>query len=84
MATKTKAVKTTTTKATKLTADTTAQSLFARLEKSRGRFFGLYLNSGEKINAQYRSQTERSLIVFDRNSKRNRRVDKVKVQGASI
>jgi hypothetical protein len=61
-----------------------APTLFERLTNTGGRFFGLYLKSGECINAQYRSQSDRYLMVYDRNRVRNRRILKTQVAGASV
>ncbi len=75
---------------TKVTAKTTSRltrttsSLFDRLPNTKGRFFGLYLSSGERINAQYRSQSDRYLMVYDRNNVRNRRILKTQVVGATV
>jgi hypothetical protein len=62
----------------------TTTSIFQRLSENGGRFFGLYLNSGERINAQYRSQTEKYLMVYDRNRARNRRILKSCVSTVNI
>lgn len=75
---------------TKVTANRTSRptrtttSLFDRLTKTGGRFFGLYLRNGEKINAQYRSQSDRYLMVYDNNKVRNRRILKSEVIGATV
>lgn len=74
--------KVTTNRTSRLTR--TTPSLFERLTNTKGRFFGLYLKNGERINAQYRSQSDRYLMVFDRNKVRNRRILKTEVTGATV
>ena len=54
-------------------------TIFQRVAETGGRFFGLYLSNGERINAQYRSQSEKYLVVFDRNKFKNRRILKTQV-----
>lgn len=75
---------------TKVTANTTSRltrttsSLFDRLSNTKGRFFGLYLKDGERINAQYRSQSDRYVMVYDRNNAQNRRILKTRIAGATV
>lgn len=59
-------------------------NLFTRIANSKGRFFGLYLKNGEKLNAQYRNQTNSYLTVYDRNSKVMRKFRKTSVTGATV
>jgi hypothetical protein len=70
------------TKNTTTSKRTTA--LFDRIANTAGRFFGVTLQSGERINAQYRSQSERYLVVYDRNQARNRRLLKTNVSAATV
>jgi hypothetical protein len=74
---------------TKVTANRTrlvrtTPSLFERITNTGGRFFGLYLKNGERINAQYRSESDRYLMVYDRNNLRNRRILKTQVASATV
>lgn len=59
-------------------------STFQKLERSGGRFFGISLQNGERINAQYRGQTEKYLMVYDRNRTRDRRLLKTNVASVNI
>ena len=59
-------------------------STLTRIENSKGRFFGLYLKTGEVINAQYRSQTNSYLTVYDRNSRTIRKFRKTSVASATV
>jgi hypothetical protein len=54
------------------------------MQNSKGRFFGLYLANGDVINAQYRSQTNSYVTVYDRNSRTNRKFRKTSVLRATI
>lgn len=60
------------------------KSMFERIANTAGRFFGLTLQTGEKINAQYRSQSDRYLVVYDRNRSKNRRLSKTSVVDATV
>jgi hypothetical protein len=70
------------TKSTTSSRRTTA--LFDRIANTGGRFFGVTLQNGERINAQYRSQSEQYLVVYDRNQARNRRLLKTNVAAATV
>lgn len=59
-------------------------NLFTEMQNSKGRFFGLYLANGDVINAQYRSQTNSYVTVYDRNSRTNRKFRKTSVLRATI
>ena len=77
----------TTTKNTTRTKKTTTvqrTNIFQRIENTKGRFFGLYLSSGEKINAQYRSQTDSYLRIYDRNRQKNRMILKTTIIRATV
>ena len=58
--------------------------LFDRIANTGGRFFGVTLQNGERINAQYRSQSDSYLLVYDRNQARNRRLLKTSVTAATV
>jgi hypothetical protein len=59
-------------------------ALFDRIANTAGRFFGVTLQNGERINAQYRSQSDRYLVVYDRNQARNRRLLKTNVAATTV
>lgn len=63
---------------------TTSNTLFDRIAATKGRFFGLYLKNGEAVNAQYRSQSQSYLNVYDRNLKTTRRFHKASVIKATV
>jgi hypothetical protein len=46
------------------------------MRNSKGRFFGLQVKSGEKINAQFRYETSDTVVIYDRNASRQRRIYK--------
>ena len=46
------------------------------MRKSSGRFFGLQTKAGEKLNAQYCYDTASTVVVYDRNNTRYRRLNK--------
>lgn len=54
------------------------------MKESRGRFFGMYLNSGEVFNAQFRKETPQTVVVFDRSSKQERRINKASIRHVNI
>ena len=66
------------------TTTTNTTDMFNRIASSKGRFFGLYLNSGEAVNAQFRNLTNSYLTVFDRNSKTVRKFKKTSVARATV
>jgi hypothetical protein len=68
----------------KTTSKTTVNSTIENITKTKGRFFGLYLTNGEVLNAQYRSQTESYITVFDRNQKTMRKLRKTSVARATV
>ena len=59
-------------------------NLIQNITNTKGRFFGLYLKNGEVLNAQYRSQTNSYITVFDRTSKSLRKVHKSNVARATV
>lgn len=63
---------------------TTNSNLFDRIAATKGRFFGLYLKNGEAVNAQYRSQSDNYLSVYDRNARTNRKFRKTSVVNATV
>lgn len=50
-----------------------------RIRNSKGRFFGLRTTAGEVINAQFRSETDSYISVYDRNNYRNRKLAKTSI-----
>lgn len=59
-------------------------NLIQNITNTKGRFFGLYLKNGEVLNAQYRSQTNSYITVYDRTSKALRKVHKSSVASATV
>ncbi len=68
----------------KTTSKTTVNSTIENITNTKGRFFGLYLTNGEVLNAQYRSQTESYITVFDRKQKTMRKLRKTSVARATV
>jgi acetylglutamate kinase len=66
------------------TQNTVNTTLITKISETKGRFFGLYLRSGEVLNAQYRSQTDSYVRVFDRNAKQDRLIKKTSITAASV
>ena len=60
------------------------QSLLKAIRNSKGRFFGLYTKQGEVLNAQLQSETDQTIVVYDRNFNRTRRLAKTSVSGVRI
>jgi len=54
------------------------------IRDSKGRFFGLYTKQGESINAQLESETDQTIVVYDRNFNRTRRFSKASISGVRI
>ena len=54
-------------------------SAVGAMKQTKGRFFGLYLKSGEAINAQFRNETEKTVSVYDRNNNRKRVINKTSI-----
>ena len=54
------------------------------IRNSRGRFFGLYTKNYPAINAQFQGETPSYVMVFDRNSRKNRKLAKSSIVGVSI
>lgn len=69
----------------KTTSNTnTTTNLIQNIANTKGRFFGLYLRSGEVLNAQYRSQTNSYITVYDRASRSVRKLHKSSVASATV
>ena len=64
--------------------NTTSANLIQNITNTKGRFFGLYLRNGEVLNAQYRSQTNSYITVYDRTSRSVRRLRKSSVASATV
>jgi hypothetical protein len=59
-------------------------SVIQNIVNTKGRFFGLYLTNGEVLNAQYRSQTNSYITVFDRSRRTVRKLRKTSVARATV
>lgn len=57
----------------------TRTSAVAAMKQTKGRFFGLYLKNGEAINAQFRRETPQKVSIYDRNSGRERLINKSRI-----
>ena len=62
----------------------TTTNLIENITNTKGRFFGLYLTNGEVLNAQYRSQTNSYITVYDRSAKSMRKLRKTSVANATV
>jgi hypothetical protein len=51
------------------------------IRNTNGRFFGLYTKQGESLNAQLQSETDQTIVVYDRNFNRTRRFSKASIAG---
>jgi len=58
-----------------------SRTVLKAIRNSKGRFFGLYTKQGESLNAQLQSETDKTIMVYDRNSKRSRRFSKTSIAG---
>jgi hypothetical protein len=54
----------------------TMSAIVEGMRNSKGRFFGLQVKSGERINAQFRYETSDTVVIYDRNKSRQRRIYK--------
>lgn len=54
------------------------------IRQSKGRFFGLYMTSGEVMNAQFLGETDSYLRVYDRNNGIDRKLAKTSVKAVNI
>jgi len=54
----------------------TMSAIVDGMRNSKGRFFGLQVKSGERINAQFRYETSDTVVIYDRNKSRQRRIYK--------
>ncbi len=54
----------------------TMSAIVEGMRNSKGRFFGLQIKSGERINAQFRYETSDTVVIYDRNKSRQRRIYK--------
>mgnify|MGYP003136691042 CR=1 FL=1 len=54
------------------------------IRDSKGRFFGLYTKQGESLNAQLESETDQTIVIYDRNFNRTRRFSKASISGVRI
>ncbi len=51
------------------------------IRNTNGRFFGLYTKQGESLNAQLQSETDQTIVIYDRNFNRTRRFSKASIAG---
>ena len=51
------------------------------IRNTNGRFFGLYTKHGESLNAQLQSETDQTIVIYDRNFNRTRRFSKASIAG---
>lgn len=54
------------------------------IRTSKGRFFGLYTNNRPAINAQFQGETPAYVMIYDRNSRVNRKLAKSSIIGVHI
>ena len=59
-------------------------SVINEIRNSRGRFFGLYTSNRPAINAQFHSETPSYVMIYDRNSRTQRKLAKSSIIGVSI
>jgi hypothetical protein len=67
-----------------ITSNTVNVNLITKISQTKGRFFGLYLTNGEVLNAQFRSQTDAFIKVYDRKTKNTRLLKKTSVAHATV
>jgi hypothetical protein len=68
----------------KNTTKTNSSNLITNIANTKGRFFGLYLTNGEVLNAQFRSQTDSYITVYDRKARATRKLRKTSLAGATV
>lgn len=54
------------------------------IRESKGRFFGLYTVQGQVMNAQFLSESDSYINVYDRNNKVNRKLAKTSIKSANV
>lgn len=54
------------------------------IRNSKGRFFGLYTTQGGVINAQFVSESDEYINIFDRNHRQHRRLAKTSVSEVKL
>jgi hypothetical protein len=54
------------------------------IRQSKGRFFGLYTNNGEVMNAQFLGETNSFIRVYDRNKRVERKLAKTSIKSANV
>lgn len=59
-----------------MTLTKTNKAVLNVLRKSRGRFLGLTTNNGTQINAQLIKETDKYVVIYDRNARFDRRIAK--------
>jgi len=58
-----------------------SKTVLKAIRNSKGRFFGLYTKQGESLNAQLQSETDKTIVVYDRNYNQTRRFSKTSITG---
>ena len=58
-----------------------SNSILKAIRNSKGRFFGLYTKQGESLNARLESETDQTIVIYDRNFNRTRRFSKSSIAG---
>jgi hypothetical protein len=58
-----------------------SKTVLTAIRNSKGRFFGLYTKQGESLNAQLQSETDKTIVVYDRNYNQTRRFSKTSITG---
>ena len=58
-----------------------SKSVLKAIRNSKGRFLGLYTKQGESLNAQLQSETDQTIVIYDRNFNRTRRLSKTSIAG---
>jgi hypothetical protein len=56
------------------------EEIVRAMRSSSGRFFGLKMKSGESLNAQYCYDTPSTVVVYDRNNFKHRRLNKASLK----
>lgn len=59
-------------------------SIVKAMKNSKGRFFGLTTNSGDRINAQFSYETPSTVVIYDRNRFIHRRLNKTSLKRLSM
>jgi hypothetical protein len=55
---------------------TNQNKIVSAMKNSKGRFFGLTVKNGDRINAQFSYETPQTVVIYDRNRYTHRRLNK--------